>query len=145
MSDYFVFYRSFDECLSVLSDEKKSFYLHSIIEYGLNGKEPELKGIELALWLMFKKDIDAQYTRAEKKKEQNKKYYEKKLKIICPHCGAVMGKDEKKCVCGFNLELAEDKEILNLMESKKEKLTKTFFLNIDTTEKANILKELQRL
>lgn len=59
MRDSVVFYRSFWEAIQNLSDEDKLKSINAIIEYGLNGKEPETNGVAAAIFLMAKPQIDA--------------------------------------------------------------------------------------
>ena len=59
MRDSVVFYRSFWEAIEKLSDEDKLKSLNAIIEYGLNGIEPDASGVAAAMFLMAKPQIDA--------------------------------------------------------------------------------------
>lgn len=59
MRDSMVFYRSFWEALKMLPPEDKQKATDVIIEYGLNGVEPEVDGIPLAMFLMARPQIDA--------------------------------------------------------------------------------------
>ena len=52
---YFPFFNSFVEALDSLDDDKTELSLYrAITHYGLYGKEPELTGVENALWALLK-------------------------------------------------------------------------------------------
>jgi len=55
----FVFYRSFYESLSELSDESIAKSLRAICEYALDGTVPTLSGVEKAVFVLIKPQIDA--------------------------------------------------------------------------------------
>lgn len=59
MRDSVVFYRSFYEALKDLPPEQFKESVKAIMEYGLNGKEPETTGIEKTIFLLTKPQIDA--------------------------------------------------------------------------------------
>lgn len=59
MRDSFVFYRGFWEGLKRLPDQEKLEALIAIIEYGLDGTEPEQDGVAAAMFYMAKPQIDA--------------------------------------------------------------------------------------
>lgn len=59
MRDSMVFYRSFYEALKDLPPEQFKESVKAIMEYGLNGKEPETTGIEKTIFLLTKPQIDA--------------------------------------------------------------------------------------
>ena len=59
MRDSVVFYRSFYEALKDLPPEQFKESVKAIMEYGLNGKEPETNGIEKTIFLLTKPQIDA--------------------------------------------------------------------------------------
>lgn len=59
MNESFVMYRSFHEALSQLSREQYGNVMFAINEYALNGTEIELSGIEKAIFLMAKPQLDA--------------------------------------------------------------------------------------
>lgn len=69
MRDSMVFYRSFMESIEELdeADQLKAFW--NIVQYGLNGEEPEEKGPAKAVFKMAKPQIDAN----EKKYQNGKK------------------------------------------------------------------------
>lgn len=59
MTESFVMYRSFHEALSQLSREQYGNVMFAINEYALNGTEIELSGIEKAIFLMAKPQLEA--------------------------------------------------------------------------------------
>ena len=66
MSDSFVMYRSFHEALKELSREQYGNVMYAINEYALNGTTTEdLSGIEKAVFLMAKPQLDANRLRRE--------------------------------------------------------------------------------
>lgn len=54
-----VFYRSFYEAIRGLPDAELARCFKAIMEYGLNGNEPEAAGIEWAIYCLAKPQIDA--------------------------------------------------------------------------------------
>ena len=66
MSESFVMYRSFHEALKELTREQYGNVMYAINEYALNGTEPTtLNGIEKAIFLMAKPQLDANRQRRE--------------------------------------------------------------------------------
>ncbi len=63
----FVFLESFREQLAELEAEDQLRFYNYIADYGLFGAEPELTGLECALWLSFKNAMD--YTKARREKQ----------------------------------------------------------------------------
>lgn len=59
MRDGIVFYRSFYEAIRRLPDAELARCFKAIMEYGLNGNEPEAAGIEWAIYCLAKPQIDA--------------------------------------------------------------------------------------
>lgn len=59
MRDSTVFYRSFFEAVKELPAEQFKACVSAIMEYALDGKEPESSGIEKTVYLMAKPQIDA--------------------------------------------------------------------------------------
>lgn len=59
MRDGIVFYRSFYEAIKELPDEQMAACVRAIMDYGLDGKEPESAGIAKSIYLMAKPQIDA--------------------------------------------------------------------------------------
>lgn len=59
MRDSIVFYRSFYEAIRSLPAEDFKAAVQAIMEYGLNGREPETDGIERTIFLLVKPQIDA--------------------------------------------------------------------------------------
>ncbi len=69
----FVFYESFREQLAGLEAETQLRFYNYIADYGLFGAEPELTGLEQALWLSFKNAIDNSKARREKQSKNGAK------------------------------------------------------------------------
>lgn len=65
MRDSVVFYRSFYEAIRRLPAEQFKASALAILEYGLDGKEPETDGIERTVFCMAKPQIDANNRRYE--------------------------------------------------------------------------------
>ena len=59
MRDSVVFYRSFYEAIRMLPPEQFKASALAILEYGLDGKEPDTDGIERTVFCMAKPQIDA--------------------------------------------------------------------------------------
>lgn len=60
-----IFYESFYEAAKYLNPEDKSAFLNAVLEYGCEGKVPELKGVPMAMFLMAKPIIDANNARKQ--------------------------------------------------------------------------------
>lgn len=58
-----IFYESFYEAAKHLSPEDRAAFLAAVLEYGCDGKEPELNGVPLAMFLMAKPLLDANMAR----------------------------------------------------------------------------------
>ena len=69
MRDSFVFYRSFYEAAKQLPPEMYKTVMDAICSYALNGDEPELEGVELAIFTLVKPQIDANTKRYENGKK----------------------------------------------------------------------------
>lgn len=80
MRDSFVFYRSFAESVKNLPPEEYKKVMQSILDYALDGKEPEQSGIEYTVFCLVKPQIDANNKRYEngrkggRPQEQNQSY-----------------------------------------------------------------------
>lgn len=59
MRDSVVFYRSFYDAIKDLPDADLAISFKAIMEYGLNGVEPDTSGIEKTIYLLTKPQIDA--------------------------------------------------------------------------------------
>jgi hypothetical protein len=59
MREHFIFYRSFYEAISQLSEPEQALIYQSIAEYGLNFNEPKLTGVCNIVWTLIKPQIDA--------------------------------------------------------------------------------------
>lgn len=65
MRDSVLFYRSFWEAIRELDPEGQAKILKAILEYGLDGIEPEINGVERALFCLMRPQIDANNRRYE--------------------------------------------------------------------------------
>ena len=71
--DTVIILRSYWESIKDLPDDKRLFFLESIIEYGLNGIEPTLTGLEKSLWVSMKSSVDANIRRYNTSVENGRK------------------------------------------------------------------------
>ena len=69
MRDSCVFYRSFYDSISVLSDDDRLAVYDALFGYALNGVEPELSGTPLAMFMLMKPQIDANNRKYENGKK----------------------------------------------------------------------------
>ena len=69
----FVFYRGFRDAIKELPQEYQLKVLQYVMDYALDGTEPEEGGIEKAMFLSFKPQIDAAQKRYSAKVENGKK------------------------------------------------------------------------
>ena len=67
--DSFVFYRSFFEAVSELKPKEQTEVILAICEYALNGTERQLSGVQKAVFILIKPNLDAN----QKKYENGKK------------------------------------------------------------------------
>lgn len=65
MTDVFLIYRSFIEAIRELSPEDQLNAYNAIMDYALDGKEPDMKGPAMAVFLMARPQIDANTKRRE--------------------------------------------------------------------------------
>ena len=63
--DAVLFYKSFEEAISMLPDEDQLKAYRAIIRYGLYGEEPNVDGVAGAVYLLAKPQIDANNRRYE--------------------------------------------------------------------------------
>ena len=63
--DSFVFYRSFEECISELDPDVQIECYKAIVHYALDGIEPDADGVVMAMFRAFKPQIDANNKRYE--------------------------------------------------------------------------------
>ena len=61
----FIFYRGFSECIKELDKEVRCDCYEALIDYALDGTEPEENGIVMAVFKAFKAQIDANNRRYE--------------------------------------------------------------------------------
>lgn len=73
MRDSMVFYRSFADALAELPAEEYKEAVQSMLDYALDGKEPDCNGVAKALFIMAKPQIDANNKRYENGKRGGKK------------------------------------------------------------------------
>lgn len=67
--DSFIFYRSFFEAVSELKPKEQTEVILAICEYALNGTERQLSGVQKAVFILIKPNLDAN----QKKYENGKK------------------------------------------------------------------------
>lgn len=72
MRESMIFYGSFYEAISCLPDAEQIALYRAIMEYGLKGKEPELSGAALGMFLLMKPQIEANNRRFENGKKGGK-------------------------------------------------------------------------
>jgi hypothetical protein len=65
MRDSTIFYRSFYEAISELTNEQQGIVYNAIFNYALNGIEPELTGIAKTVFTLIKPQLDANNKRFE--------------------------------------------------------------------------------
>lgn len=58
MRDSFIFYKSFYDAISELTNEQKMDVLLAVMEYGFYGREPEESGVAKAIFILVKHQID---------------------------------------------------------------------------------------
>lgn len=87
MRDSFIFYRSFAEAIRELEPEQKAQLIDGIIDYALDDKEPDIKGVAKAMFSLIRPQIDANNKRYENgkrggrpKKDSNQEETEEKPK-----------------------------------------------------------------
>lgn len=68
----FVFYRSFYESISDLSNEQKGAILSAICEYALDQNDPDFSGMEKAIFTLIKPQLDANLKRYDNGKKGGK-------------------------------------------------------------------------
>lgn len=69
MRDSFIFYRSYVEALKELPDENRLHIMDAVLQYALEGDEPNLSGVEKAVFLLMRPQIDANNRRYENGKK----------------------------------------------------------------------------
>ena len=63
--DSFIFYRSFSECIRELDPDVRRDCYEALIDYALDGIEPDAEGVVQAMFRAFKPQIDANNKRYE--------------------------------------------------------------------------------
>jgi hypothetical protein len=71
--DTVIILRSYLESIKDLPDDKRLFFWESIIQYGLNGVEPTVNGLEKSLWVSIKSSMDSNIRRYNTSVENGKK------------------------------------------------------------------------
>ena len=69
MRDSFVFYRSFFESIKELEDTDQLSLFKAIIKYALDGEEPQLVGVQKAIFILMRPNLDANTKRWENGKK----------------------------------------------------------------------------
>lgn len=59
MRESFIFYGSYRKALKALPDEMRLKILDSVLDYALEGTEPNLEGVDLAFFELIRPQIDA--------------------------------------------------------------------------------------
>ncbi|WP_434310475.1 DUF6291 domain-containing protein [Hominifimenecus sp. rT4P-3] len=133
MRDSVLFYRSFWEAVRELEPEGQARLIKAIMEYGLDGVEPEIGGVEKALFLLIRPQIDANNRRYENgknggrpKQKQNEKQEVSELEPEENQIETEQNQKEKK--------KEQEKEKVNSSATEKESsCVESFSLN-DGTE-----------
>ena len=81
MRDSVVFYRSFYEAIQNLPEPEQVKAYTAIMEYALNGVQPEIDGVAAAIFLLVKPQIDANNKRYENGKRPKAKREESKTEV----------------------------------------------------------------
>ena len=66
----FTFYRNYYELLDNLSSKDKLIMLEAIVDYVFKDKEPELKGLNKAIWINIKLPIDKSKSNSKRSQKQ---------------------------------------------------------------------------
>ena len=74
--DSFVFYRSFFEAIEHLSNTEQLEVYRAISDYSLNGNEPQLESAALAIWILIKPQLDANWRKYENGKNGGRRKQE---------------------------------------------------------------------
>lgn len=69
MRESFIFYRSYVEALKELPDENRLHIMDAVLRYALEGEAPNLSGVEKAVFLLMRPQIDANNRRYENGKK----------------------------------------------------------------------------
>ena len=121
----FVFYRSFYEALCALDPETRLACYDALMNYGLNGEEPEAEGVIKAIFILFKPQIDAnnkRYANGCKGGKPKSNQDETKTK---PNANQNETKETpKEKVKDKDKEKEKDKEKVKDKENVKEKIEK---------------------
>lgn len=157
--DTFVFYRSFKEALTDLSDKDKLTVYEAISDYALDKIEPTLTGFPKALFSLIKPQLDANWRRFENgqkgaehgkkggapKNNQNakKKQHKNNKKITNPE------NDESNClVNNCNTEDNEQKQPLNngkITPNINNNINNNNNNNVDVEDKEENQQQLQQI
>ena len=128
----FVFYRSFYEALCALDPETRLACYDALMNYGLNGVEPEVEGVIKAIFISFKPQIDAnnrRYANGCKGGKPKSNQDETKTK---PSANQNITKVEPK---EKDKDKDKDKEKVKDKEKDKDKYGKNVTLTIDEYQK----------
>lgn len=130
----FVFYRSFYEALCALDPETRLACYDALMNYGLNGVEPEAEGVIKAVFILFKPQIDAnnkRYANGCKGGKPKSNQDETKTK---PNSNQNITKETPK---EKDKEKEKDKDKEKDKEKVKEKVKKKSTLSLYEDVKAN--------
>lgn len=76
----FTFYRNYYELLDNLSSKDKLIMLEAIVDYVFKDKEPELKGLNKAIWINIKLPIDKSKSNSKRSQKQKPNENQSKTK-----------------------------------------------------------------
>ena len=130
MRDSVVFYRSFYEAIQNLPEPEQVKAYTAIMEYALNGVQPEIDGVAAAIFLLVKPQIDANNKRYENGKRPKAKREENK-----PEANQKQNQSEKEAKEKQNESKPEAKEKQN--ESKPEAKPKQEETESEANENVN--------
>jgi hypothetical protein len=138
MRDSFIFYRSFFESIEALEDKDQLILLKGIMDYSLNGIEPNLNGVVLGMWKLIKPLLDSNQRKYEdgkkggrpKKSEINKPVVSENENHSLEINKPVVSENE-------NHSLEINKPVVSENEKIKKPNALCFMSNVDENENAN--------
>jgi len=120
--DSFIFYRSFYESILELPEDNQKDLLLAIANYSLNFKEPELKGLSKAVWILIKPQLDA-----------NNKRYENGTKGGRPKTKKKPNNNQNKTKSepNKNVNVNKNENILEINSEWRNNFLKHYTINLD--------------
>lgn len=134
MRDSFIFYRSYAEALSELTEKQRIAVMDGIIAFALYNEEPTLKGIEKAIFTLIKPQVIANNQRYENgsKGGRPKKTETKPMVIENENQRLSNEKTETKPNENVNVNVNEkEKEYLRTQKEKSDEGGETFPLSAE--------------